>query len=48
VDDLRAAFGQRAKDHRERLGWSQEKLAERSGLDPAYVSGIERGQRTLV
>ena len=45
MDDLRAAFGQRVKDLRERLVWSQEKLAERAGLDTTYISGIERGQR---
>ena len=45
MDDLRAALGQRVKDLRERLGWSQEKLAERASLDTTYISGIERGQR---
>ena len=45
MDDLRAAVGQRVKDLRERLGWSQEKLAERANLDTTYVSGIERGRR---
>ena len=45
MDDLRAALGQRVKDLRERLGWSQETLAERASLDPTYISGIERGQR---
>ena len=45
MDDLRAALGQRVKDLRERIGWSQEILAERAGLDPTYISGIERGLR---
>jgi transcriptional regulator with XRE-family HTH domain len=45
VDDLRAAFGQRVKELRERLDWSQEKLSERANLDTTYISGIERGQR---
>lgn len=31
---------------RERHGWSQEKLAARSGLDRTYVSGVERGERS--
>lgn len=45
MDDLRAALGQRVKDIRERLAWSQEQLAERADLDPTFISGIERGQR---
>ena len=45
MDDLRSAFGQRIKELRQRLDWSQETLAERAGLDTTYVSGIERGQR---
>ena len=45
MEDLRAALGQRVKDLREDLGWSQEKLAERADLDATYISGIERGQR---
>lgn len=38
-------MGQRVKDLRERLGWSQEMLAEQAGLDTTYISGIERGLR---
>ena len=45
MDDLRAALGQRVKELREGIGWSQEQLAEQAGLDPTYISGIERGQR---
>ena len=45
MNDLRAAVGQRVKDLREGLEWSQEKLAERASLDTTYISGIERGQR---
>jgi transcriptional regulator with XRE-family HTH domain len=45
VDDLRGALGQRVMELRERLGLSQEQLAERAGLHVTYISGIERGQR---
>lgn len=38
-------FGQNIKKHRDGLKLSQEKLAEKSGLDPTYISGIERGVR---
>jgi len=45
VDDLRAAFGYRVRELRQRLGLSQERLAERAGLHFTYISGIERGRR---
>src|SRR5436190_23433869 len=45
VDDLRAAFGYRVRELRERAGLTQEALAERADLDVTYVSGIERGRR---
>lgn len=46
MDDLRAAFGYRVRELRERLGFSQERLAERAGLHFTYISGIERGRRS--
>jgi transcriptional regulator with XRE-family HTH domain len=45
VDDLRAALGHRVRELRDRLGLTQEQLAERADLHPTYVSGIERGER---
>ena len=45
MDDLRAAFGYRIRELRERAGLTQEGLAERADLDVTYVSGIERGRR---
>lgn len=45
MDDLRAAFGDRVRELRERAGLTQEALAERADLDVTYVSGIERGRR---
>ncbi|MDE3109815.1 MAG: helix-turn-helix transcriptional regulator [Acidobacteriota bacterium] len=38
-------FGANVRKIRQKRGWSQEKLAEVSGLHRTYVSGIERGIR---
>lgn len=38
-------FGQRVRELRLSRGWSQDELAERSGIDRTYVSGVERGVR---
>jgi transcriptional regulator with XRE-family HTH domain len=38
------AVGLYIKQKRERLGWSQRKLADRAGVSHAYVSHLEDGQ----
>jgi len=40
-------FGDRVRKRRLDLGWSQEKLAEASGLHWTYISSIERGERNI-
>lgn len=40
-------FGARVREERERLGISQEELANRAGLHRTYVGGVERGERNL-
>ncbi len=40
-------FGQRIKTLRKERGLTQEELAELSGLDRTYISGIERGLRNV-
>jgi transcriptional regulator with XRE-family HTH domain len=38
-------FGAAVRKHRELLRLSQEDLADRSGIDRTYISGVERGVR---
>jgi transcriptional regulator with XRE-family HTH domain len=38
-------LGRAIRVHRHRLGLSQAQVATRSGLDRAYFSSIERGER---
>lgn len=40
-------FGDRMRKRRQDLGWSQEKLAEESGLHWTYISSVERGERNI-
>jgi transcriptional regulator with XRE-family HTH domain len=40
-----AALGRNVRERREARELTQEKLAKKAGLDPTYISGIERGLR---
>lgn len=40
-------LGLRIRLRRKELGWTQEELAERSGIDRSYIGGVERGERNL-
>ncbi|MBI3793528.1 MAG: helix-turn-helix transcriptional regulator [Nitrospinae bacterium] len=44
---LRENFGAKIKNLRKASGLTQEKLAEKSGLDAAYLGDVERGRRNL-
>jgi CheY-like chemotaxis protein/DNA-binding XRE family transcriptional regulator len=46
-EEIRKSFGATARIWRDRLGISQEELAERAGLHRTYVSDIERGARNV-
>lgn len=43
--DIRKIFGANVRRHRLAAGLSQEAVAERMGVDRAYISGIERGRQ---
>ncbi len=42
-----ALLGNRIRDRRKSLGWSQEELADLAHVDRSYVGGVERGERNL-
>jgi transcriptional regulator with XRE-family HTH domain len=44
-DSVLAKLGLNVRTRREARELTQETLAERAGLDPTYISGIERGLR---
>uniref|UniRef100_A0A372IIT7 XRE family transcriptional regulator n=1 Tax=Paracidobacterium acidisoli TaxID=2303751 RepID=A0A372IIT7_9BACT len=41
------SLGQRLRERRASLGWTQEELADRAEIDRSYVGGVERGIRNL-
>jgi transcriptional regulator with XRE-family HTH domain len=43
----RKQFGKKVRQLRLAKEWTQEDLAERAGLHPTYVGGVERGERNL-
>lgn len=43
--DVRKILGANVRKARELRGWSQEELADRSGIHRTYISGVERGSR---
>ncbi len=45
MSDLAKQIGQRIRNARTDLGWSQEKLAELSGCHPTYIGQLERGEK---
>ena len=40
-------LGERIRERRLALGWTQEDLAYHAGIDRSYIAGVERGKRNL-
>ena len=40
-------LGNRIREKRKALGWTQEELAAKADIDRSYVGGVERGERNL-
>ena len=45
--DLKISVGKRVKELRNKLGISQEELADLAGLDRTYITSVECGKRNI-
>lgn len=45
--DIKVLVGKRVKELRNRLGVSQEELADLAGLDRTYITSVECGRRNI-
>jgi len=45
--DIKIAIGKRVKELRNKLGISQEELADIAQLDRTYITSVERGRRNV-
>ena len=47
IPKYRKILGENIRTHRRSLGWSQERLAEKSDLHHNYIGDIERGEENV-
>lgn len=45
--ELQTIVGNNIRRLRQRIGWSQEELADQCSLHRTYIGGIERGERNI-
>ena len=45
--DIYKELGNRVRELRHRLDWTQENLAEKADLNPSYIGQIERGTKKI-
>ena len=46
-NDILKKFGQKVKQLRQEKNWTQENLAEKTGLHRTYIGSIERNERNV-
>ena len=46
-EDVCVRFGEKLRDVRLELGYSQEELSFKAGLHRTYISSVERGKRNI-
>ena len=46
-EDICVRFGEKLRDIRLDLGYSQEELSFKAGLHRTYISSVERGKRNI-
>jgi transcriptional regulator with XRE-family HTH domain len=47
MQEILRVVGRRVRKYRERKGWSQDVMADKSGLHRAQIGAIERGERNV-
>jgi transcriptional regulator with XRE-family HTH domain len=47
MQEILKVVGRRVRKYRERKGWSQDVMADKSGLHRAQIGAIERGERNV-
>jgi transcriptional regulator with XRE-family HTH domain len=45
--DIKKLVGDNIRGYRKRIGWTQEKLAVRSGLNSEHISRMENGSENI-